>query len=153
MNMKISFNLENFTPIDEGERTLKITKAECKPSGKPTQAEVTFVEVTTNKTLKSRYDFNNQYGLMAFGFLCRTALGIPDMGEFETSDIGQLVGKVVVCEIAHTEGTQPREDGTFPVFANIKKVLRRLDVEAPYTGETTTSSPRASIKSVGDDLD
>ena len=99
---------------------------------------------------KSKYDFNNQYGLMAFGFLCRTALGIPDMGEFETSDIGQLVGKVVVCEIAHTEGTQPREDGTFPVFANIKKVIRKVDTEQPYTG---TGSPRVNIPTIGNDLD
>lgn len=145
----IKFNLQDFTPIDEGERTLKITKAECKPSGKPTKAEVTFTEVSTNKTLKSNYNFDNQYGLMAFGFLCRTALNIPDMGEFDTADINKLIGKVVVCEIVHTEGTQPREDGTFPVFANIKKVLRLVSEESV----PVTSSPRASIKSVGDDLD
>lgn len=145
----IKFNLKSFEPIDEGERILKITKAECKPSGKPQKAEVTFTEVSTGKSLQNRYDFNNQYGLMAFGFLCRTALAIPDMGEFDTNDINKLVGKVVKCEIVHTEGTTPREDGTFPVFANIKKVISLVKEEDV---ETNTKSARASIPTM-DDLD
>lgn len=147
--MMIKFNLKSFEPIDEGEKTLTITKAEVKPSGKPQKAEITFTEVSTGKTLQNRYDFNNQYGLMAFGFLCRTALAIPDMGEFDTNDINKLVGKVVRCEIVHTEGTTPREDGSYPVFANIKKVLS-LVVE----NETTEipKSARASITTT-DDLD
>lgn len=149
MEMKIVFNLRSFEPIDEGERILKITKAECKPSGKPQKAEITFTEVSTGKTLQNRYDFNNQYGLMAFGFLCRTALSIPDMGEFETNDIDKLVGKVVKCEIVHTQGTQPREDGSFPVFANIKKVISLVEEN---NVQTSTASGRASIPAT-DDLD
>ncbi len=144
----IKFNLRSFEPIDEGERILKITKAECKPSGRPQKAEVTFTEVSTGKTLQNRYDFGNQYGLMAFGFLCRTALSIPDMGEFDTNDINKLVDKVIKCEIVHTEGTTPREDGSFPVFANIKKVISLVKEE----DVTVAKSARASISTM-DDLD
>ena len=151
--MVVKFNLQNFDPVPEGTRRMVITEAKATPSGKPSKIEITFKDIETGRTLKSNYNLQLNGGLMAFGFLCRTAFELKDMDEFDTNDVSKFVGRVLECEVVHTEGTQPREDGTFPVFANIKKVLRRLDVEEPYTGETTTTSPRASIKSVGNDLD
>ena len=41
--MKITMNLKgNFKLVEEGERVLTITKAECTPSGKPNKMKVTF---------------------------------------------------------------------------------------------------------------
>ena len=151
--MLIRFNLQDFSPIEEGERVLKITKAECRPAGKPSKAEVTFTEPSTGKTLRSNYNFDNQYGLMAFGFLCRTALNLPDLGEFDTNDIGKLVNKTLLCEIAQTQGTQPREDGSLATFANIKKVIRLIDENEATQPVQTFATPRASIKTGFDDLD
>ncbi len=141
--MKILFNLEQFTPVDAGERVLVIKDAKCVPSGKPTKIEITFEDIKTNRTLKSSYSFSTEGAMRAFGFLCRTALNVPDMGEFDTNtDTQKLIGVKLVCEVVHTEGTQPREDGTFPIFANISKVLSRYD-EGNET--STATSPRNSI--------
>ena len=146
--MKIKFNLESFEPVPEGERVLEIVKAECKPSGKPTQMNVSFKDIETGKLLSNRYDFGNQGAINAMGILCRFALDIPDMGEFDTvTDTKKLIGKHIIAEVVHTEGTQEREDGTYPIFANIKKVIGGTEAKA----EKPTSA-RASIP-VGDDLD
>lgn len=146
---KIKFDLASFEPIPEGERVLEITKAECKPSGKPTAMHVTFKDVLTNRTLINRYDFTSSGGMTAMAIMCRIALNLADMEEFDTViDTPKLVGKRVRCEIIHNEGTQPREDGTLPVFANIKKVLELVndnEVSIP------DASPRQKI--IGNDLD
>jgi myosin-crossreactive antigen len=89
---------------------------------------------------------------MGFGILCRIALEMPDASEIETTtDLPKLVGKKVLCSIIHKEGTQPREDGSLPVFANIEKVLRLVKDNGEVVIPTT--SARASIPTVGDDLD
>lgn len=151
--MKIKFDLQDFSPIEEGERLLTITDVKCTPSGKPTQMDVTFQEVGTKKILKNKYNFTNSGGLMAMGFLCRIALELPDMTEFDTNDCSQLVGKTLKCEIVHTKGTQPREDGSFPIFANIKKIISLVKPETTnLVVDNVNTSPRASI-SIGDDLD
>ena len=122
--MKIKFDLATFEPIPEGERVLEITKAECKPSGKPTEMIVTFKDTATNRTLNNRYNFANSGGLTAMAIMCRIALGLEDMDEFDTvSDTPKLVGKRLNCEVIHNQGSQPREDGTYATFANIKKVI------------------------------
>lgn len=144
--MKILFNLEQFTPVDAGERVLVIKDAKCVPSGKPTKIEITFEDIKTKRTLKSSYSFSTEGAMRAFGFLCRTALDIPDMGEFDTTiDTPKLIGVKLVCEVVHTEGTQPREDGTFPIFANISKVLSRYKEDTTTTTTSTATSPRNSI--------
>lgn len=146
---KIKFDLASFEPIPEGERVLEITKAECKPSGKPTAMHVTFKDVLTNRTLINRYDFTSSGGMTAMAIMCRIALNLADMEEFDTvTDTPKLVGRRLKCEIIHNEGTQPREDGTLPVFANIKKVLELVndnEVSIP------AASPRQKI--IGNDLD
>lgn len=151
----IKFNLEKFEPVPEGIRVLEITEAKCTPSGKPSKMSVTFKDIETNRILKNDYKFDVQGSLMAMGFLCRTALELPDMGEFDTKDAGKLVGKLVKCEIVHTEGNQQKEDGTYPIFANIKKVLELVtktpvenDIDAVLN--TTANSARASIAAMSD---
>ena len=146
---KIKFDLASFEPIPEGERVLEITKAECKPSGKPTALHVTFKDVLTNRTLINRYDFTSSGGMTAMAIMCRIALDLADMDEFDTAtDTPKLVGRRLKCEIVHNEGTQPREDGTLPVFANIKKVISLAsDNQAPIPN----ASPRQTI--IGNDLD
>lgn len=151
---KIKFDLANYEPVPEGERILEITKAECKPSGKPTALHVTFKDLQTNSTILNRYDFNSNGGLTAMAIMCRIALDLPNAGEFDTiSDTPKLIGKKLVCEVVHNQGSQPREDGTFPVFANIKKVISRADDVATIstTVTDTTVSPRQAI--IGNDLD
>lgn len=147
--MKIKFNLSSYEPIDEGERILAIKDAKCVPSGKPTKIEVTFVDIITNRTLKSTYSISSDGAMAAFAVLCRTALDLPDMSEFDTvSDMPKLVNKKLVCNVVHTEGNQPKEDGTFPIFANISKIIELYDGEAQV--KTETVSPRNSI--LTDDL-
>ena len=148
--VKIKFDLASFEPVPEGERLLEITKAECKPSGKPTEMVVTFKDVLTNRTLNNRYNFNNSGGLTAMAIMCRIALGLEDMDEFDTAiDTPKLVGKKLKCEVVHTQGTQPREDGTYATFANIKKVVSLYENQKPSSDGT--QSPRQQI--IGNDLD
>lgn len=152
MVMKIKFNLEQFTPITEGEHVMEITKAEAVPSGKPTTIKITFKSDEKGKTLVSNYNLAYSGGLMGFGILCRIALDMPDASEIETTtDLPKLVGKKVLCSIIHREGTQPREDGSLPVFANIERVLELVKDNGEVVVPTT--SARASIPTVGDDLD
>ena len=149
--MKIKFDLATFEPIPEGERVLEIIKAECKPSGKPTAMHVTFKDVETNRTLNNRYDFSSSGGLTAMGIMCRIALDLADMDEFDTvTDTPKLIGKKLVCEIVHNPGTQRKEDGTLPIFANIKKVIALAETTTKTTTSTNTS-PRQTI--IGNDLD
>lgn len=153
---KIKFDLANYEPVPEGERVLLITKAECKPSGKPNTMHVTFKDVATNSTILNRYDFTSNGGLTAMAIMCRIALNIPNAEEFDTvTDTPKLVGKKLLCEVVHNAGTQPREDGTVPIFANIKRVISLVNDEPTATNtvptQTTSQSPRQSI--IGNDLD
>ena len=144
--MVVRFNLASYEPVDEGDRILKITEAKCTPSGKPSKIELTFKDVVTDRTLKSSYSFSTEGAMRAFAFLCRIALDLPDMGEFDTvADTPKLIGKQLLCEVVHTEGTQPREDGTFPVFANISKVKELIEPTETSTVASTATSPRNSI--------
>lgn len=147
----IKFDLASFEPVPEGERTLEITKAECKPSGKPTEMAVTFKDILTNRTLVNRYNFSNAGGLTAMAIMCRIALGLEDMDTFDTiKDTPKLIGKRLKCEIVHNQGTQPREDGTYATFANIKKVISLVNDNGLPTN-LENASPRQTI--IGNDLD
>lgn len=149
---KIKFDLASFEPIPEGERVLEITKAECKPSGKPTSMQVTFKDILTNRTLNNRYDFSSSGGLTAMAIMCRIALGLADMEEFDTTtDTPKLVGKRLKCEVIHNQGTQPREDGTYATFANIKKVISLVEKDNGLPTSMENASPRQKV--IGNDLD
>ena len=152
--MQIKFNLEQweYKTIPAGDRVLEITKAECTPSGKPNKMTVTFKDGETGATNQSKYDFDNDKGMFAMAMLCQKALEIPDMDTFDTKDASLLVGKLLLCEVVHVEGTKPKEDGTFPVFANVRKVKELVGIannaeENAEKIDSITESPRANLGS------
>lgn len=148
--MKIKMNLKNnFKLVEEGERVLKITKAEAKPSGKPTSLVITFQDVDGG-FINSRYNFDNDKAIWAMSKLCEIALGLEDGDEFDTkTDTARLVGKELLCEVVHTQGTKPNNDGELPTFANVKKVISLADTS---TGEIV-DSPRNVIANQDDEDD
>lgn len=83
------------------------------------------------------------------GMLCKVALQMGDGDEFDTTrDTQALVGKKLLCEVVHTQGTQEREDGTYPTFANIRKTIR-LEEEVVEGARNVIAN---NTSSVGDDL-
>lgn len=150
--MRIKMNLKgSFTIVPEGERVLEITKAECTPSGKPDKLKVTFKDVEGG-IINNQYTFNNDKSLFAMAKLLETALGFEDGDEFDTkTDTARLVGKVLLCEVTHTQGTKPNENGELPTFANIKRTISLITND----GEVVSSqSPRNAIATDDeDDLD
>lgn len=148
--MKIRMNMKGFKLVEEGERVLKITKAECSPSGKPDKLKVTFQDVKDGGTINSQYNFNNSGAVFAMSKLAEVALGLEDGDEFDTKEhTAQLVGKELLCEVVHTKGTKPNDKGELPTFANVKKVISLANGN---TGEVI-DSPRNAITSQDDDLD
>ena len=149
----IKMNLQNsFVLVPEGERVLEITKAECKPSGKPTAMHVTFKDEASGGFVNNRYDFSVPGAVTAMSIMINYALGLEDGEEFDTvKDTPRLVGKKLVCEVVHAEGNKPGRDGKIPVFANIGKVISAYDGTTPNPTATVTTSARAAIAS--DDLD
>lgn len=150
--MLIKMNLKgNFTLVPEGERVLEITKSECTPSGKPDKMKVTFKD-SDGGFINSQYNFDNDKSLFAMGKLLETALGFEDGDEFDTkSDPKRLIGKKLLCEVVHTQGTKPNEDGELPTFANLKKTISLVTDD----GEVVANqSPRNAIADDDeDDLD
>lgn len=149
--MKIKMNLKNnFKLVEEGERVLEITKAECTPSGKPDKMTVTFKDADGG-LLTNRYTFDNDKSLFAMGKLLETALSFEDGDEFDTkTDPQRLVGKKLLCEVVHTQGTKPNENGELPTFANLKRTISLITDDGEVIG---TSSPRNVIADEEDDLD
>lgn len=149
--MKVKMNLSgNFKLCPEGERVLKITKAECTPSGKPDKLKVTFQD-SEGGFVNSKYDFTNDKSVWAMGMMLSKALGLEDGDEFDTkTDTPKLVGKKLLCEVIHTEGTKPNDDGELPIFANIKKVIALVNDD---TGEVEESPRNMIANNSDDDLD
>ena len=150
--MKITMNLKgNFKLVEEGERVLTITKAECTPSGKPNKMKVTFQD-TDGGFINSQYNFDNDKSLFAMGKMLEVALGFEDGDEFDTkTDTEKLINKKLLCEVVHTQGTKPNDEGELPTFANIKKVLSLVTEDGEVT--SNNSSPRSAIVDDEDDLD
>lgn len=150
--MKITMNLKgNFKLVEEGERVLTITKAECTPSGKPNKMKVTFQDVDGGY-INSQYNFDNDKSLFAMGKMLEVALGFEDGDEFDTkTDTEKLINKKLLCEVVHTQGTKPNDEGELPTFANIKKVLSLVTEDGEVTNDN--SSPRSAIVDDEDDLD
>lgn len=148
--MKIKMNLKsNFKLVPEGERVLEITKAECTPSGKPNKLKVTFQD-SEGGFINSQYDFDNSTALFAMGKLLEVALGFEDGDEFDTKTHPQeLVGKKILCEVKHSLGSKPNDDGELPKFANVKKTISLVTDD----GEVVSGdiSPRNAI--ANDDFD
>lgn len=151
--MLIKMNLKgNFTIVPEGERVLTITKAECKPSGKPTNMKVTFQD-SEGGYINSQYNFDNDKSLFAMGKMLETALEFEDGDEFDTKkDPERLIGKKLLCEVVHTQGTKPNENGELPTFANIKKTISLVTDDGEVV--SANDSPRNAIADDDeDDLD
>jgi len=144
--MKLVMNLKsNFKLVPEGERRLKITKAEAKPSGNPKHMEVSFQD-SEGGYIYSNYDFEK--AIYPLSILMCTALNLKDGDEIDPrEDAKKLIGKELICEVIHREGTKPNDKGELPVFANIKQVISLVD------DEIVEESPRNSISSALDDLD
>lgn len=125
--MKVKFNLSReFKKIPEGEQVLTITDVVAKPKDAP--KEIT-IEYTSSEGLKllDRCDFNKT--LWKLSRLCQVVFNINDGDEMELDEIVKnLKGTQIKCEIVHTKGTQPREDGTYPTFVNINKILSVVEV-------------------------
>lgn len=148
--MKIKMNMQGFKLVEEGERVLKITKAECTPSGKPDKLKVTFQDVKDGGMINSQYSFSNSSAVFAMSKLAEVALGLEDGDEFDTkTDTPRLVGQELLCEVVHTQGTKPNNDGELPTFANVKKVISLANSN---TGEVV-DSPRNSIATQEDEDD
>lgn len=151
--MKIKLNINNnFKLVEEGEQILEITKAEVKPSGKPNYMQITF-RGSNGGFINSKYDFNNDKALFGMGILISKALGLESDDEFDTKDTPKLVGKKLLCEVVHTQGSRINEETGEPtIFANVKKVISLVNEE---TGVVSEESPRNMIASQDeeDDLD
>jgi hypothetical protein len=144
--MKIKLNLKNnYKIVPEGQRTLMITNAEFRPVGKPQELRVTFQD-SEGGTISTTYDMNNKTGLFIMGVLISTALGLQDGDDFETKDVEKLIGKKLLCEVVHRDGTKSNDNGEVPTFANIKRIIKLVD---DYTD--TDLSPRNMI--ADDDFD
>ena len=143
--MKIKMNMtSNFKVVPEGERELTITKAKCKPSGKPTRIDITFQD-NEGGFVNSRYAFDNDNAMFAFAKLLEVALKFKDGDEFDTKEhTQQLVGQKLICEVVHTQGSQPNENGELPIFANIKKTISLV---------ADNDSPRNAISNQNDEDD
>ena len=149
--MRVKLNLNNnFKLVEEGEQVLEITKAEASPSGRPERLKVTF-KANNGGFINTRYEFNNDKSLWAMGMMLSKALGLEDGDEFDTkTDTPKLVGKKLLCEVVHTEGTKPNDDGELPIFANIKKVIALVNDD---TGEVEESPRNMIANNDNDDLD
>lgn len=140
--MKVKVNLNgNFKVVQEGERILEITDAKVTPSGKPEKLQLNMKDVEDGASLVNSYKFDNETSVWAMGMMLNAALGMEDGSEFDTKDVGKLIGIKLLCEVAHSE----YNDKT---YANIKKVISKVD---DVTGEIT-SGTRASLNADEDDL-
>ena len=140
--MKVKVNLVgNFKVVQEGERVLEITDAKVVPSGKPEKLQLTMKDVEDGAQLINNYKFDNETSVWAMGMMLNAALGVEDGDEFDTKDVGKLIGVKLLCEVAHSE----YNDKT---YANVKKVISKVD---ETTGEVSTGT-RASLNDVEDDL-
>lgn len=151
--MVIKMNLQNsFVLVPEGERVLEITKAECKPSGKPTAMHITFKDEVSGGVITNKYDFAVPGAVTAMSIMINYALGLNDGDDFDTiKDTPKLVGKKLVCEVKHTQGTKANQDGKVPTFANIGKVIGAYEETGEVVTSTSTVSARQAIAT--DDLD
>lgn len=151
--MVIKMNLQNnFVLVPAGERVLEITKAECKPSGKPTAMHVTFKDEITGGVIQNKYDFAVPGAMTAMSIMINYALGLVDGEEFDTvNDTPRLVGKKLVCEVTHAQGNKAGKDGKIPTFANIGKVIGAYEETGEVVTTPSTVSARQAIAT--DDLD
>jgi hypothetical protein len=116
---------QGFKLIDEGVQTLHITNVKGLPRDNVTVVTMDMLNAEGlgfNGKYPQKYDLASQGGYAAFYFLVLNGFGI-DLNEGDQFDIDHLEDTYVEVEIVHKDGTNPRDDGTFPVFANIKSTI------------------------------
>lgn len=114
-----------FKMIPEGIQTLHITNVKGLPRDNVTTVTMDMLNADGlgfSGKYPQKYDLNSQGGYAAFYFLVLNGFGI-DLKEGDSFDIDRLEDTYVEVEIVHKDGTKPREDGTFPVFANVKSTI------------------------------
>ena len=129
-----------WTMIPEGRHVLHITKVQGLP-----RANVTSVTMEMHNAeglgfggkYPQKYDLTTDGGYAAFYFLVKNGLGI-DLNEGDAFNLDDLEGKFVEVDIVHKDGKKPREDGTFPVFANIAATVGPGE---PFEVEGDDSTP------------
>ncbi len=144
--MKVKFNLNrDYKKIPEGNHVLTITDAVAVPSGAPSEFKITYTD-EGGATLVDKCNFTTT--VWKLSRVCEAVFGIKDGEEMEISEIiNGIKGKQLECEIVHTKGTQPREDGTYPTFVNIKNIIGVVELteSALPANMTPTTNPRDSI--------
>jgi hypothetical protein len=139
--MRIKVNLQgNFAIVKEGERVLEITDAKATPSGKPEKLVLHMKDVEDGATLINNYNFNNNISLWAMGMMLNTALGMEDGAEFDTKNAKDLIGIKLLCEVEHSEYNEK-------TYANVKKVLSRVDDETGVVSTVTTENESTGTRS------
>lgn len=144
--MLVKFNLSrNYKMIPEGTHELTIQDCVASPSGAPTEVKITWSD-KEGTTVVEKCNFKTT--LWKLSRICEVAFGIKDGEEMELDEIiKKLKGKTFVCEVVHTKGTQPREDGSYATFVNINKVVSLVEVDDSVLPNvmTQSSNPRESI--------
>lgn len=119
--MEIKLNLKGgFKTVQEGERVLEITKAECTPSGAPQKLVLNMKDVEDGASLINTYKFDNSTSVWAMGMMLNIALGLEDGATFNTRDAKELEGIKLLCEITHSEYNGK-------TYANVKRVISKVN--------------------------
>lgn len=144
--MQVKFNLSReYKKIPEGRQILTITDVTAVPSGKPSEMKITYTDAQ-GTTFVDKCNFTTT--VWKLSRVCEAVFGIKD-GEVMELDaiIAGLKGKQLDCEVVHTKGNQPREDGTFATFVNIKEIygVAELTESALPVNMAPTTNPRDSI--------
>lgn len=150
----IKFNLNRgYKMIKEGERVLEITECVATPSGYPTEMKWTLKDVEDGATMNDKCDFDKT--VWKISNIASVVLGVQDNDEMDVNELAKkLVGKKIKCEVSHVQGKQAREDGTFPTFVNIKKVIalvydtavvEQTATQTAVVEQSQSDSPRSSI--------
>jgi len=129
----------SFQMLPEGPHTLHITNVKGLPRDNVTVVTMEMVNkdgLGFKGKYPQKYDLTSDGGWTAFYFLVLNSLGI-DINEGDSFNIDQLEDTYVEVEIIHKDGTKPREDGSFPVFTNIKATIGK---GIPFGDDTPVES-------------
>ena len=140
----IKFNLNRtYKTMEEGEKVVTLTSVEASPSGNPTDIKITY---TDDKGVTLQEKINLDRALWKISRIAEAVLDAKDGEEMGISDLcKQLQGKKLRVEVVHNQGSQPREDGTYPTFANVSKILGGVEEESTSATPTQSENPRSSI--------
>lgn len=140
----IKFNLNRtYKTMEEGEKVVTLTSVEASPSGNPTDIKITY---TDDKGVTLQEKINLDRALWKISRIAEAVLDAKDGEEMGISDLcKQLQGKKIKVEITHNQGTVAREDGTYPTFANVSKILGGVEEESTSATPTQSENPRSSI--------